>query len=132
MRDGAKLLIVFCSDALDLHTVVHDITARSGGVPLIGCSTAGEIATAGPEDAGVVVTALGGEGFSVATTAAEGASRDLRAAGANAAGCLASVGDRPHRMLLLLTDGLAGSSRRSSGGLRRAGGGRAAGRRLCR
>ncbi len=104
----AKLLIVFCSDTLDLTTVLGDISRRSGGVPLIGCSTAGEIATEGPADASVVVAALGGEGFSVATTAAEGASGDLRAAGANAARCLASMEDRPHRVLLLLTDGLAG------------------------
>ncbi len=107
-RDDAKLLIVFCSDALDLAAVVAQICARSGGVPLIGCSTAGEIATAGPADASVVVAALGGEGFSVATAAAERASSDLRAAGASAARCVAAVRDRPHRLLLLLTDGLAG------------------------
>ncbi len=107
-HDDAKLLIVFCSDALDLVRVVADISARSGGVPLIGCSTAGEIATAGPGEASVVVTAIGGDGFSIATTAAEGASSDLRGAGARAASCLASVGERPHRLLLLLTDGLAG------------------------
>ncbi len=107
-RGDAKLLIVFCSDTLDLTAVVVDISTRSGGVPLIGCSTAGEIATGGPTDASVVVAALGGEGFSVATAAAEGASHDLRAAGANAARCLASIEDRSHRVLLLLTDGLAG------------------------
>jgi hypothetical protein len=107
-RDDAKLLIVFCSDALDPPTVLSEISARSPGVPLIGCSTAGEIATAGPGDASVVVAALGGAGISVATAAAEGASGDLRGAGARAARCLTDVEDRPHRLLLLLTDGLAG------------------------
>ncbi len=85
VQDDAKLLIVFCSDALDLEALVAQVHERSGDVPLIGCSTAGEIATAGPADASVVVAALGGDGFSVATAAAEGASSDLRAAGANAA-----------------------------------------------
>ncbi len=108
VHDDAKLLIVFCSESADLAVVVAQISSRSGGVPLIGCSTAGEIATDGPADASVVVAGLGGEGFSVATAVAEGASGDLRAAGAKAAGCLASVEDRPHRLLLLLTDGLAG------------------------
>jgi hypothetical protein len=106
--DDAKLLIVFCSAAQDLATVVGQIRGRAGDVPLIGCSTAGEIATDGPSEASVVLAAFGGDGFSVATALAEGASKDLRGAGAAAAGCLAEVEDRPHRVLLLLTDGLAG------------------------
>ena len=42
--------------------------------PLIGCTTAGEIATAGPGGASVVVTALGGSGFAVRTAVATEAS----------------------------------------------------------
>ena len=108
LHDDPRLLIAFCSEAHDLGLVVEQITARSGGVPLIGCSTAGEIATDGPAEASVVVAALGGPGFSVATALAEGASRDLRAAGATAAGCLGSVEDRPYRLVLVLSDGLSG------------------------
>jgi hypothetical protein len=108
VHDDAKLLIVFCSAAQDLAAVVDQIRGRGGDVPLIGCSTAGEIATDRPSDASVVLAAFGGEGFSVATAVAEGASRDLRAAGAEVARCLAAVEDRPHRVLMLLTDGLAG------------------------
>src|SRR5919197_1228332 len=108
VHTDAKLLVVFCSQAHDIPAVLRQITDRSGGVPLIGCSTAGEIATSGPGDGSVVVMALGGDGFSVATAVATDASSDLRAAGARAAGCVAGVEDRPHRVLLLLTDGLAG------------------------
>jgi hypothetical protein len=54
-----------------------------------------------------VVIMLGGA-FSVATQAAPNASRDLREAGAIAAASVVRVGDRPHRVLMLLTDGLAG------------------------
>src|SRR5271155_5500070 len=61
----ARLLLVFCSDHYDLEALLGGVNARSGQVPLIGCSTAGEIATAGPADATVVVVALGGHGFSV-------------------------------------------------------------------
>ena len=106
--DDAKLMIVFCSDAYDLPALLRGVNETSGGVPLVGCSTAGEISTAGPGDAGVVVTALGGPGFSVATGSAEDASSHLREASARAAFCIDQVEDRPHRILLLLTDGLAG------------------------
>jgi hypothetical protein len=103
-----KLLVVFCSRAHDLPSVLRQINDRSGGVPLIGCSTAGEIATSGPGKGTVIVTAFGGDGFSIETSVATGAAGDPRAAGARAASCLAKIEDRPHRVLLLLTDGLAG------------------------
>jgi hypothetical protein len=105
----AKLLIVFCSVAHDLEAILRQIRTRSGPVPLIGCTTAGEISTDGAEDGAVIVAALGGEGFSVATAAATGASRDLRAAGGIAARCASSVESRPYQVMLLLTDGLAGN-----------------------
>ena len=104
----AKLLVVFCSDEYDLPALLKAINAESGGAPLIGCSTAGEIATSGPGDAGVVVVALGGDGFSVQTEMAADAAADLRGAGARVAGTLERAEPRPHRVLMLLTDGLAG------------------------
>ncbi len=103
----AKLLVVFSAESYESHALLAGIASRASDVPLIGCSTAGEIATSGPDDAGVVVVALGGEGFSVAT-AAESASIGLRQAGAAVAACAKEVRDRQHRILLLLTDGLAG------------------------
>ena len=102
-----KLLIVFGSEALGLPAMLRQIRARSGDVPLIGCSTAGEISTRGPSEASLLVAALGGD-FSVRTAIARQASRDVRAAGEHVAACLAGVEDREHRVLLLLTDGLAG------------------------
>ena len=108
-RDDPRLFVVFASASLDLKGVLAGIVDTAGDVPLIGCSTAGEIATDGPGDAGVVVIALGGDGFAVSTAAAGGASSRLREAGAEAASCLASLNGRhQHRILLLLTDGLAG------------------------
>jgi hypothetical protein len=100
--------VVFGSPAYDLPELLGWIRARAGEVPLIGCTTAGEIATAGPGTAGVVVVALGGKGFAVRTAAATEASRDLRAAGARVARCLPDRADLPYRVLLLLSDGLAG------------------------
>jgi hypothetical protein len=108
VRSDAKLLVVFCSASHDLGALLREIRARAGEVPLIGCTTAGEIVTAGPSDASVVVTALGGDGFAVETAVATEVSRNLRAAGALVARCLPDRGDLPHKVLLLLSDGLAG------------------------
>ena len=109
MGSDPRLLLVFASETLDLGGVLAGIAGRSPGTPVIGCSTAGEIASDGPSDASVVVTAFGGPGFEVATAVARGASGQLREAGAEAASCLTQLnGYTPHRVLLLLTDGLAG------------------------
>ncbi len=105
----ARLVIVFCSDSYDLEELLAAINAASGSAPLIGCSTAGEIASGGPADASVVVVALGGEGFSVDTAVATDASTRLREAEALVAGCFERVESRRHRALLLLSDGLAGN-----------------------
>jgi hypothetical protein len=104
----AKLVVVFCSDAYDLEALLRGVRSESGDAELIGCSTAGEIATGGPGDAGVVVTALGGEGFEVRTAAALDASSRLREAGAEVAATMTDLDGHPHKVLLLLTDGLAG------------------------
>jgi len=106
--DEAKLLVVFASDRYDLECLLAGVREAAGAVPLVGCSTAGEIAAGGAHDASVVIIALGGAGFSVATSVASGASGDLRSAGASAAACLDQVGESEYRALLLLTDGLAG------------------------
>ena len=103
-----KLLIVFCCEAYELAELVEGVREVAGDTPMIGGSTAGEISSAGPGDAGVVVTALGGEGFDVATAAADAAGGRLREAGAEVAGCIDRIADKAHRVLLLLTDGLAG------------------------
>ena len=84
------------------------IRSVAPATPLIGCSTAGEIATDGPSDASVVVTAIGGAGYSVTTKAARNASSDLRRAGATAATCAENGAAGDNQILLLLTDGLGG------------------------
>jgi hypothetical protein len=106
-RADARLLIVFASPAHDLEALLAGVAP--GDVPLVGCSTAGEIATDGPGDHGVVVLAFGGSGFSVCTQVATGVSTRLREAGAEVARCLDTLAPRPHRTLLLLSDGLAGN-----------------------
>jgi hypothetical protein len=108
VHEDGKLMIVFCSQSQDLELLLAQINARAGSVPIIGCTTAGEIATSGNRERSVVVAALGGDGFVIDTAAATGASNDLRGAGARAARCLPSPAGHPHRAVLMLTDGLAG------------------------
>ena len=106
--DDGRLIIVFASEAHDLQALLEGIRRQTGSIPLIGCSTAGEIASDGPGDAGVVVVALGGPGFVARTAVSRGVSARLRDAGAEIAAC---AGDEPghhHQALLLLTDGLSG------------------------
>jgi hypothetical protein len=103
----AKLLLVFCSIHRDPTAVLAAINEVSGGVPLIGCSSGGEIATHGPGTERVVVTAFGGPGFTVSTRAAVGATAQPRETGAAAAECAAGIVDDPNPALLLLTDGVA-------------------------
>jgi hypothetical protein len=107
-RTDAALLVVFASEAYDLPALVAAVRAEAPAVPLIGCSTAGEIASSGAGDSGVVVMALGGAGFQVATASADIGEHGLRGAGSVVAEAAAEVVSSPHRVLLVLSDGLAG------------------------
>lgn len=102
------LVVLFVTPHLPMADVAHAARAAlPDGVPLVGCSTSGEIAGTWAGSGSVVAIALGGEGLTVRTSVgrlADGA----RAAGQDAARCLDDV-DRPHTVLMLLSDGLAGS-----------------------
>lgn len=103
-----RLLVMYASASYDEQGLSAGIDAAADGVPLIGCTTAGEIATAGPGEHGVVVVALGGEGLSAAVGLGLVDEGGLRRAGATAARCIESVEPRSHRVVLLLSDGLSG------------------------
>jgi len=104
-----SVVIVFASSELDLAAVIREVrSAVVADVPVVGCTTAGEMATDGPSVGGVVVVALGGPDFSVATEVAEIVDGGLREAGAKVAATVSRLEPRPHQVLLLLTDGLAG------------------------
>ncbi|MGC9668431.1 FIST signal transduction protein [Planosporangium sp. 12N6] len=103
-----KLLLVFCAARHDPRAVLAGVRSVAAGVPLIGGSASAVLGPDGPGRDEVVVVALGGPGFSVVTAAAGGADTRQREAGATAAVAAARVEDRPHRALVLLTDGLSG------------------------
>jgi hypothetical protein len=105
-----KLVVLFASEALDLKLLVSRAYELAGGAPLVGCSTAGEIASGGPSDGGVVALAFGGPGFTVSTRCTAGMTVSPREAGADAAAVLSDVAGAPFHVLMLLTDGLAGTA----------------------
>jgi hypothetical protein len=104
--DEPKLLIAFVAITQDPTAALAGLREVAPGVPVIGCTTHGEIGPGGPADGTVTVAAIGGPGFSVSTAVAEHVSGRQREAGTELAGCATVVADRPHRVLLLLTDGL--------------------------
>jgi hypothetical protein len=119
-RDDTKLLIAFVAITHDATAVLDGLREVAPGVPVVGCTTHGEIASGGPADGSVTVAALGGPGFAVATAVAENVSGRQRAAGTEialgaalpttdagspAALPTADGGSHPYRVMMLLTDG---------------------------
>jgi hypothetical protein len=106
-RDAA-LLIVFATDAYEARDLLAGVNEASEGAPLVGCSTAGELSDQGPADSSVVVAAIGGDGFDVATASGLDSSSGLRAAGAAAARCHGELPEGGNRVMVLLSDGRSG------------------------
>lgn len=105
-QPDAQLLLAFYSDNHDAAALAAGISEVAGGIPVVGCSSVGEISPDGPASDSVVITALGGPGISVRTSLARRAGSHPREAGAKVAECVAAVQHRAHTVLMLLTDGL--------------------------
>jgi hypothetical protein len=103
--DEAKLLFAFVGINHDPATVLAGLRAGAPGVPVIGCSTHGEIGPDGPADGSVTVAAIGGPGFSVSTAVSTPLAGRQREAGAEVAACASRVEELPYRVVVLLTDG---------------------------
>lgn len=103
----ASLVVVFCPATIDLAAMLEGVRAEAGDVPLIGCTGRSQYAADGPVEPAVVVSALGGEGFEISTSAATNVSAGQRAAGEKVAEAVQAL-TREHGILLLLSDGLAG------------------------
>jgi hypothetical protein len=103
--DDPKLLLLFSSDRHDLPRLTRAVTEASGGTPMIGCTTGGELCAGGPSDGGVVVAALGGSGFQTATSVATEVAGRYREAGAEVAECAAGLTGGAHQVLIMLIDG---------------------------
>ncbi len=102
----AALVMIFVSPTYDMHAIATTAARAAGGMPLVGCSTSGEIADGSGGSGRIVAVALGGEGLEARTALGLMSDGPAEAGGAAAQGLLGL--DKPNRALLLLTDGLAG------------------------
>ncbi|GAB4054386.1 FIST signal transduction protein [Catellatospora paridis] len=100
-----KLLIAFAAITHNPQAVLAGLAEAAPGVPVVGCTTHGEIGPGGPADGTITVAAIGGAGFQVQTCVATDVTGRQGDAGFEVAGCVRDV-DLPHKVLMLLTDGL--------------------------
>ncbi len=89
----------------DLPQVLAGIKLVFTSVPVVGCSTHGEISPEGARDGSVLVMAIGGPGFAVTTAVAKNVSGRQRDAGAELADAVARDTGLPYTAMLILTDG---------------------------
>ncbi|MGO1057159.1 FIST signal transduction protein [Crossiella sp. CA198] len=104
--EDARLLLVFASVVYDPAQVAEGLAMAAPGVPVIGCSSRGEISPSGSRGGSIVAIALGGPGFSVTTAVAEGVAGRQRVAGAEVATAAEDRSGLPNKVMLLLTDSL--------------------------
>jgi hypothetical protein len=101
---------VFASHAYDLQELVDTVVDTAGDVPIIGCTTTGEIGPdplTGPLPAGVVVVGLGGD-LDVTTSCRTDFNERPRQVGEETALALLPLPERSNRVVMMLTDTLAG------------------------
>jgi len=77
------MLWAFGSISYNQERLLEGIHAVSAGIPLIGCTTDGEISSSGLSESSVVVLALAGEDITFHTTHATSLSQDSYLAGVN-------------------------------------------------
>ena len=117
-REAALMATASAFDEPALVIVLADVDSRlpklldgvrralRGNPAIVGCTTNGELTPVGPIGGGVAVVALGGPGFQVRTAVGQGIGQDRREAGRTVAACMDGL-DRPHQILILLSDGLS-------------------------
>ena len=99
--------MVFASFEYDLSELLAGVNDAAGDVPVIGCSTAGEIGPGPPLSSGVVAVCLAGD-FAVTTAHASGLQTAPRLVGESVASSLLPLPRTRYRLVLMLTDALAG------------------------
>jgi len=104
-----SLAIVYCSPTHDLARISRLVKEAVGDSEVIGCSTAGELVRGRALSGGLLIWALGGDGFAVTTGYGQGAVElGLRGAASEAARCIETLERKQHTILFLLADGLCG------------------------
>jgi len=103
----ASLIIVFSSVAHDQKEMLAGVRSVSKKIPLIGCSTAGEITTDGPSSKGLAVMALDLEKIKWVVGLGKNTNKDSFSAGKEAAQMAMKKAKDPLSLFIVLSDGLA-------------------------
>jgi hypothetical protein len=107
LSTAADIIWAFGSCHYDQQQLLDGINSVSGGVPLLGCTTDGEICTSGLSSDSLVVMAMASDRISFQTAKVERVSQDSYAAGMSLAEQL-----RPFNFnyLQIFSDGLCGNA----------------------
>ncbi len=108
------LAFVFSSVTYEQETMLRGVQSVAGMVPIVGCSTAGEIVTEGPLDVSsvaVMLIAATAESLTATVGIGTNAKNDERKAGQSAAQEVANLvgGKEKLRGFIMLADGLSGN-----------------------
>lgn len=104
------LAVLFASSHLDLHALVQTIRWELAGVPLIGCTTAGEFTEQAVEkDSAALAVLSGSENYSFSVSSAKGLHADPAGCVQKAINAIPALAAAyPYRSAIFLHDGLAG------------------------
>ena len=110
-QPDAALVVVFCSTAYPRPVLAEALQHHFGDVPMIGCTTAGELGASGYQTGGITGFSLPAAEFTVATARLDGLDDVSLDAGQHCVDALLTqmppVTDGQERFALLLVDGLS-------------------------
>jgi hypothetical protein len=112
-QESVALVVFFCSSSYDLETLAAELARRFAGVPLMGCTTAGEIGPSGYSSHSLSGASLSADAFTAAIGRLDRLQEfEMGAGSAFAQNLLASLGAKDAKAKasntfgLLLIDGL--------------------------
>jgi len=104
-----ELIIAFASARFDQKQLLDGIISAAGNIPVIGCSTSGEITTQGPDKESIAVMAIKADNIDFGIGLGKGVKTDSRAAGRKVAEEMIKKMLQKPSMFIMLPDGLTGN-----------------------
>jgi len=108
-EDFLDLLMVFASAKFEQQDLLRGIKSICQGATIVGCSTAGEITTAGPAKASVAVMGFKSDALRFSAGLGCGLSQDARGAGQKCAQEAIRAKLYKRHVFIMLPDGLSGN-----------------------
>jgi hypothetical protein len=108
-RPDLDLAIVFASSSFEQEELLKGIKSIVSEIPIIGCSTSGEITSQGPWRKSVAVIGIKSDKIKFATGLGKDVGEDARAAGYIVAKKAIEGGSEDRRVFIIFPDGLSGN-----------------------